>query len=312
MQTVNRGLTPAFLGVRPHQLLFVAVGLFFVPGCAGLRPAPPRPPAPAVTEVTAQPLIHSQMVEPTDQVFDPATGEIRYTLPVAARVRIRIGVAKGPLLRTLLNWEAQEAGPHRVVWDGTDDTGQFLFKGHPKVTAFLAAYSTDVVSSPPISLGTGSARDLAFPAGGESAKVFGGKEDPHPHHGEVLAAESPDLHHHGAAHAEHLSALCRSPKLAIRFPGQPADPDGPPILKGIVPVRLEIAEPDRTWVTQERFGWSLFVDYVFWHEEMHGVNPTTFLLDTSHFNEGEHVISANLETYEDHIGTVTALIHVRK
>ena len=46
------------------------------------------------------------------------TGEIKYTLPEPASVRLRIGIRNGgPMLRTLLDWELREKGPHVEVWD---------------------------------------------------------------------------------------------------------------------------------------------------------------------------------------------------
>ncbi len=298
-------------GLTPSGFLLALAASLVVTGCAGLPPTPSPPVKPALTEE----IDAARLVELTEQSFDPRTGEIRYILPVEARVRIRMGVAKGPLMRTLLNWEPQEAGEHRLIWDGADDSSQFHFKNHPNVTAFLAAYSL-----PATSVMTSGKPDsqrlpehekadavISRPAGRETSSLEA-HESPDLHH----HSEPPDLHHHGAAHAEHSPSECRPPKLTLSFPGQPTDPAGTPILDGVVPVRLEIAEADRPWVSQERFGWSLFVDYVFWHEEMQGLSPMTFHLDTRGFNEGPHLISANLESYEDHIGTSSAMVLVRK
>ncbi len=64
----------------------------------------------------------------TDMSFDVKTGEIKYTLPQEAIVRIRIGLRDGgPLLLALLDWEIRSAGPHVEVWDKRDRTGQVIF-----------------------------------------------------------------------------------------------------------------------------------------------------------------------------------------
>lgn len=61
----------------------------------------------------------------TNISFDIETGKIAYTLPEAALVRIRIGIAEGgPLLRNLLDWQERGPGEHVEVWDGKDSTGQ--------------------------------------------------------------------------------------------------------------------------------------------------------------------------------------------
>ncbi len=58
----------------------------------------------------------------TELEYSPQTGEIKYTLPQDAFIRIRIGLKEGgPLLRTLIDWEYRKKGPHVEVWDGQDE-----------------------------------------------------------------------------------------------------------------------------------------------------------------------------------------------
>ena len=62
--------------------------------------------------------------------FDGKTGEIRYTLPEAALVRLRIGMQNGgPFLRNLLDWEERSKGEHVEVWDKKDVSGKIEFSG---------------------------------------------------------------------------------------------------------------------------------------------------------------------------------------
>jgi hypothetical protein len=49
--------------------------------------------------------------------------EIRYSLPVASAVAITVHEVAGRLVRTLAANEQTVAGPHRISWDGRDDTG---------------------------------------------------------------------------------------------------------------------------------------------------------------------------------------------
>lgn len=63
-----------------------------------------------------------------DLAFDLETGEISYKLEEPARVRLRIGLSTvGPMLHTIYDWEEQEAGEHRVVWDFKDASGKVFF-----------------------------------------------------------------------------------------------------------------------------------------------------------------------------------------
>jgi hypothetical protein len=52
--------------------------------------------------------------------FNPST-TIEYEIPEAADVAVRIYDLHGALIKELLH-ETQAAGPHRVVWDGTDSS----------------------------------------------------------------------------------------------------------------------------------------------------------------------------------------------
>jgi flagellar hook assembly protein FlgD len=53
---------------------------------------------------------------------------IAYSLARPASARLRIYNVAGRLVRTLVN-EAQEAGPHEVVWDGRSNAGATVGSG---------------------------------------------------------------------------------------------------------------------------------------------------------------------------------------
>jgi flagellar hook assembly protein FlgD len=57
------------------------------------------------------------------------TCPIHSTITADAMVRIRIGLANGPLLRTLVDWEPRAAGQHTDVWDGRDESGNVVPAG---------------------------------------------------------------------------------------------------------------------------------------------------------------------------------------
>jgi hypothetical protein len=82
-----------------------------------------------------------------DLSFDAGTGEVLYTLPEPALVRIRIGVRDGgPLLRTLVDWEPRKAGRHREVWDGRDGSGLVDFGRRRDLLLVLACLPADPAS----------------------------------------------------------------------------------------------------------------------------------------------------------------------
>ena len=60
--------------------------------------------------------------------FKPAT-TIRYTVPAAGPVSIRIFSAQGRLVRTLREQEYTPSGIHEVLWDGLSDRGNAVVSG---------------------------------------------------------------------------------------------------------------------------------------------------------------------------------------
>lgn len=79
-------------------------------------------------------------IKATDLSFDAQTGEIRYTLPHEARVRLRIGINHGgALLHHLLDWELRPAGSHVEKWDRKDATGRIDFGERMDYTVILNA-----------------------------------------------------------------------------------------------------------------------------------------------------------------------------
>jgi hypothetical protein len=56
------------------------------------------------------------------------TGTIKYQLPTAQRITLKVYAASGELVRTLVD-EPQTAGTHAVVWDGRDAQGKEVASG---------------------------------------------------------------------------------------------------------------------------------------------------------------------------------------
>ena len=84
------------------------------------------------------------------------------------------------------------------------------------------------------------------------------------------------------------------------------------MLSGKVPIRVEIAPEDKIYITNKRFEAMFFVDSVFLFEEEEGTSPLTFYWDTSRLNPGEHLLSVNIMSYDDHVGTKTQKVIIEE
>lgn len=89
-------------------------------------------------------------IRATDLDFDAETGKIKYTLPKSALVRIRVGLPEGgPMLRNLIDWEPQEAGPQEIIWDFSDATGKVYFGPNPDYYVAIFCLPADSREQPP-------------------------------------------------------------------------------------------------------------------------------------------------------------------
>ncbi len=80
----------------------------------------------------------------TDLSFDMRTGEIKYTLPDPALVRLRIGMREGgPLIQTLLDWDRRDAGTHTEVWNKKDSLNLIDYTDNPNIMVVLRAVKMD-------------------------------------------------------------------------------------------------------------------------------------------------------------------------
>ncbi len=89
---------------------------------------------------STKPVIDENEVLATDMSFDLDKGEIRYTLPERAFVRVRFGVRDGgAMIRNLVDWELREAGAHVERWDGTQESGEEVFARRADLMAVISA-----------------------------------------------------------------------------------------------------------------------------------------------------------------------------
>ena len=70
----------------------------------------------------------AELIGAAPNPFNPAT-TIAYTLPRAATVRLDIYDVSGRRIRNLVDGVSEAAGPHRVIWDGSDDHGRAVPAG---------------------------------------------------------------------------------------------------------------------------------------------------------------------------------------
>ncbi len=222
--------------------------------------------------------------------FDNKTGEIDYILPKAARVRIRIGLKEGgPLLSTLLDWQPQEAGRHSITWDGMDSSGVLNLLGNPNIIVNISSFSLPENSI----ILEGSAKQVPI----ERTAL------------EKRPKKKTDIKK--SMHALHKRAKCHEPRFDFEILDikEYKDKDVP-IIEGAVPIRIRLDERDKLDLINSRFEIIFFIDNIFLFEEEEGTSPFTYRLDTKGLNEGEHILTVNIYSYEDHIASRSKRIFI--
>ncbi len=113
----------------------------------------PVPPEAYVYTLTATPgggapvehdltdLSGNEEIAPPTVRWDSAKHLVRYELAAPARLKIRTGLANGPLLKTVIDGVARAAGPHAEPWDGKDESGLIDAAKNPDLQLSAQAWS---------------------------------------------------------------------------------------------------------------------------------------------------------------------------
>jgi len=228
--------------------------------------------------------------------YDAKTGRIEFVLPNAAMLRIRVGIREGgPLLSTLVDWHPQEAGRNQFMWDGSIGLKGLNLQSDPSIQFNLAAYSlpdNSIIVRYIKPHGKGFSKS-------KSDRI------------EKRAKNKPPFKKY--LHATHPEVGCREPKLNIEFPNASEyTKDRIPVVTGVVPVRVIVDDQDKKFLQDERYEVIFFVDFVFLYEEEEGISPINYLFDTKGMSEGKHLLTVNLISFKDHIGTMTKQVFVKR
>jgi len=214
-------------------------------------------------------------------------------MPRAGRVRIRAGIKNGPLLNTLIDWEPREAGRQEESWDGLDESGLINLFNIPARQVHIFAYSLP--------------NNCVIVQRDNTAAV-------EPITTTSAPERRPQTHvnlEQKYEHARHKRADCHEPDFTVIFPDA-EQKDGTPVLSGVAPIKIVIAEKDRHQLESARFEVMLYADLRFIFEDEEGFTPFTFLWDTTGMPPGEHTLTVNILGYNNHCGTRSHKVFIRR
>ena len=245
------------------------------------------------------------------------SGTVSYSLSEPARIRIRAGVTNGPLYKTLLDWAPRTAGEQVLAWDGLDRSSSLSIWKKDDFVISASAFSL-----PPKSIivtGTGISYIEYWTSRAREAGMglF-----------EYLRTSAPAREARLRAREINQNVLSRSDVeiseyyLMNRFSNQPpmvsmklgnggqAEEGTIPRVSGSLQVMIEFSELTRQRLLEQRYEIILYVDDVMVLEDESGYTPYTWILDSSTLENGEHVLTVNIATLSDQVGTFSQKVVV--
>lgn len=212
------------------------------------------------------------------------TNTITYTLPKPCRTRIRMGIANGPLLHTLVDWKPRVAGEITEHWDGWDRGKALEIRDHPQFKMVIT--------------------NIELPE--NTIIIYGNKTIDYISHRGPSKIGSP-------ATAPAPLATMFSPRVKISFPmTKDYLPEGMPLVKNKILVRVELEDEDKVLLSSTPYEIVFFLDGVFYAEEPTGSSPYNWVWDLSGVKPGEHILTVNLISHNDQIGAASKKIKVKK
>ena len=241
------------------------------------------------------PETHGHLLSIFQGGYDEKNNQIYFKLPQAAMVRVRINIKKGgPIMATPLDWTPLAAGEYRFPWDGKDVSGLIDLKNHPERNIMIYAYS--LADNSIVVAGEQERPDRLFMILDESTMA----------QREFPLTLPPDRY----LHARKDPRLNRAARIEVAFPNAEMN-EGVPILSDKAPVRVSI-DPRDQWIAEmSRYELMFYVDTIVVFEDESGFAPFTYYLNTKDLVPGEHVLTVNLLTYEDHYATISRKIIIR-
>ena len=225
----------------------------------------------------------------------PQKKELDFYLIKPARVVVRAGLDNhGPLLKTLLNWQAFPFGKNTVHWDGLDESGVLAFGGSTNIQWAVDAFSLPdnhiFVINPDAQ---GFISELAWPLEYRTKK----------------SNDKPTLYNPMQQPAEKRGDF---PLSLTVLNAKEVDDESVITVSGKVLIRLDVPADFRTRIASQRFEPVFYVDGRFVFENEVGFFPMTFEWNSDNYNPGVHIITANLRGDRSNFGMASVKVRVTK
>lgn len=229
--------------------------------------------------------------------IDRENHTINYRLPQMARVLIRIGIHSGPLLNTLVDWKPRITGAITEYFNGKDQDNLINLWDQPRFKMIVTYFTLPENSV--ITYGNKNINYIDY------KKTREGNRPIKPQKARIIDPKKVSYHFNL------LRINDYSPEVLMTFPQTSnTDPEGVPILKDKTIVRVELAEKDKKYFTEQQYEITFFLDTKFYAEEEVGYSPFNWTWDLTDVEPGDHTLTVNLSSFKDQIGVLSKKIKV--
>ncbi len=228
-----------------------------------------------------------ELVKVSDLKVEADKAVIRYGLPKASFVRIRVGIDGGPYLDPILRWQVQLAGEQTIPWDGSAQSNLFRNlnqRQDVRVIALAVAIPVNLLASQDSPIVPVGVPGLLRPTRLKGLSVPSSKG---------MMPES-----------SRLQPTCLVDDYSLTLAVLQPEPQ-------TVAFQVNCVPADEARLMNERFELMLFVDGVFIMEDEVSLLPFTYTMSTRGLADGNHLITVNIVDTHGVLGTISKMFNVK-
>lgn len=215
---------------------------------------------------------------------------VEFVLDDLALVRVRVGLAEGPLLSAPMNWRVLGPGAAVVPVEGIGAPGWPGLWRMPDRRTWVTSWRLP---------------DNAIWVVGDDAEALAREDWLHHYRGSQRKLFLHALHEPSACRDVAVQATVRPPEGSTGTPG--------PVVADRASIRIDaLTDRDRRLLEDSRFEVMIYIDGQFLFEDEDAALPYSYTLDVSRFPEGEHSFLAVVAGYQDHQGAAFASFRIER
>ena len=243
--------------------------------------------------------------------------ELRFFLSDSSRVRIRAGIQRGPLKKTLVEWEPFAAGEHLIAWDGYDASGNSVVWDDPDFVISATGFTL-----PPHSIvirGDHAFFDRywqgrAAQSNMTLARYLVQSQDAiEAAHERRLVMENTLSHSVGAVSNFYFTNSFNNqpPQIDVYSGATKIVAQTLVEVASSTPLVIDFPEETKALFIDQRYEIIMYIDDRLVLEDETGYTPYSWVLDSKNLQKGEHVLTINIATLNDKVGAWSHTIIVK-